>query len=196
MDSAQVVEKILSEAQVEADRILSEAKEKVAIDESSLESTLADYRKESETLAVAAGAEKKSRMLATARMELRKESLTCSQGFLDEVFKKAEAQIVGMEDDGYCQLMGSLMIKAVETGSEEVVVGNEESRIDNGFVKQINRKLGPGFKGNLLLAQDRVDIGGGFILRRGKVQTNVSIEVLISQARQELEMELAATLFE
>ncbi len=196
MDSAQVVEKILSEAQVEADRILSEAKEKVAIDESSLESTLADYRKESETLAAAAGAEKKSRMLAGARMELRKESLASSQGLLDEVFKKAEAQIVGMEDDGYCQLMESLMVKAVETGSEEVVVGKEESRIDNRFIKQINRKLGPGFKGNLQLAQGRADIGGGFILRRGKVQTNVSIEVLISQARQELEMELAATLFE
>lgn len=196
MNAEDVVQKILSEAQAEADRILSEAKEKVAIDESSLESTLADYRKESETLAAAAGAEKKSRMLATARMELRKESLTCSQELLEEVFKKAEAQIVGMEDDGYCQLMESLMVKAVETGSEEVVVGNEESRIDNGFIKQINRKLGPGFKGNLQLAQDRVDIGGGFILRRGKVQTNVSIEVLISQARQELEIELAASLFE
>lgn len=196
MDSAQVVEKILSEAQAEADRILSEAKEKVAIEESSLESTLADYRKESETLAASAAAEKRLRMLATARMELRKESLTASQGLLDEVFKKAAAQIVGMEDGKYRQLMESLMTRGVETGNEEVVVGKEESRIDNGFIKQINRKLGPGFKGNLRLAQDRVDIGGGFILRRGKVQTNVSIEVLISEARQELEMELAAILFE
>lgn len=196
MDSAQVVEKILSEAQAEADRILSEAKEKVATEESSLESTLADYRKESETLAAAAEAEKKSRMLAGARMELRKEALTECQGLLDEVFRKAETQIVSLEDGKYCQLMESLMAKAVETGNEEVIVGTEETRIDNGFIKQINRKLGPGFKGNLQLAQDRADIRAGFILRRGKVQTNVSIEVLISQARQELEMELAAALFE
>lgn len=196
MEAEQVVEKILSEARAEADRILSEAKEKVAAEESSLESKLADYRKESETIAAAAEVEKKSRMLATARMELRKESLTASQGLLDQVFKKAQAQIIGMEDGKYLQLMESLMVRGVETGGEEVVVGREENRIDNEFIKQVNRKLGPGFKGNLQLAPDRVDISGGFILRRGKVQTNVSIEVLIAQARQELEMEIAEALFE
>ena len=196
MDSAQVVEKILSEAQVEADGILSEAKEKVAAEESSLKSTLADYRKESESLAAAAGAEKKSRMLATARMELRKEELFVRQGLLDEVFEKASEHVIALSDEAYCELMESLLVKAVETGNEEVVVSKNESRLDERFVKQVNRNLGPGFKGNLQFGQDRCDISGGFILRRGKVQTNVSVEVLISEARQELEMELAASLFE
>jgi len=195
MDSAQVVEKILSEARAEADRILSEAKEKVAAEESSLKSTLADYRKESESLAAAAGEEKKSRMLANGRMELRKEELFVRQGLLDEVFEKAGEQVIALSDEAYCKLMESLLLQAVETGNEEVVVGKNESRLDRSFVKRVNRDLGPGFKGNLQFAQDRADISGGFILRRGKVQTNVSVEVLVSQARQELEMELAATLF-
>jgi V/A-type H+-transporting ATPase subunit E len=55
--------------------------------------------------------------------------------------------------------------------------------------------LGPGYRGNLHLARDRADISGGFILRRGQVQINASIEVLIQRAREELEMELTNELF-
>lgn len=195
MNSEEVVQKIYSEANAEAEKILSEAKAKVAAEETELNSKLADYRKESESLAASAGDEKKSRMLANGRMELRKEELFVRQGLLDEVFEKASERLITLDDDAYCKLMGSLLVKAVETGSEEVVVGKDENRLDGGFVKQVNRDLGPGFKGNLQLASDRANISGGFILRRGKVRTNVSAEVLISQAREALELEISAELF-
>jgi vacuolar-type H+-ATPase subunit E/Vma4 len=45
------------------------------------------------------------------------------------------------------------------------------------------------------LSDERQDLGGGFILRRGKIKTNVSFEVLLDQARKELEIELAKELF-
>ncbi|GAG46471.1 unnamed protein product, partial [marine sediment metagenome] len=64
------------------------------------------------------------------------------------------------------------------------------------FIKLLNRDLGPGYKGNLRLSQKRQDLGGGFILKRGKINTNVSVAVLISQARKELETQLAKDLFE
>lgn len=196
MNAEDVVQKIYSEANAEADKVLSEAKTKVAGEEAELKSKLANYRKESKSLAAAAAVEKKSRMLATARMELRKEELFVKQGLLDEVFKKASERIIALDDEAYRRVMESLLIKAVETGNEEVVVGKNENRLDGGFVKHVNRNLGPGFKGNLLFAVDRADIDGGFILRRGKVQTNVSVEVLIGQSRESLELEISAELFE
>jgi vacuolar-type H+-ATPase subunit E/Vma4 len=92
--------------------------------------------------------------------------------------------------------MTKLMLDAVETGDEEVIVDKNEKRIDQEFIKHINRELGSGFKGNLRLANEKQNLGAGFILRRGKIKTNVSLDVLLERARKELEIELAKELFE
>ena len=70
-----------------------------------------------------------------------------------------------------------------------------EKRIDDKMIKNVNRQLGPGFRGNLQLASQRGNFDGGFILKRGKIQINVTSEVLVSQVREKLEMELTADLF-
>ena len=46
------------------------------------------------------------------------------------------------------------------------------------------------------LDPQRADIEGGFVLIRGKIQVNARIDVLVEQARQQLEMELSRELFE
>jgi len=87
------------------------------------------------------------------------------------------------------------MVSAVETGNEEVVVDKSENRIDQELINQVNQRLAGQNKGNLRLSEQRQELGGGFILRRGKIRTNVSFEVLLSQARKGLEIELAKGLF-
>ena len=100
-----------------------------------------------------------------------------------------------MPDKEYRALIKKLLLEAVETGDEEVVIDTKEKRIDGEFIKQINRELGPDCKNNLRLSDERQDLGAGFILKRGKIKTNVSIGVLMGQARKELEIELAKELF-
>jgi V/A-type H+-transporting ATPase subunit E len=195
MDAEQVVGKILSEANAEADKITGAAKDKCAAQQAELSETLAEYAKETETLAAEAGADKKSRMLAGARMELSKQYLAAKGVLLNKVFEMATDQVKGLSDKKYAELMGGLMEKAVETGDEEIVPGKTDARIDGELVKQVNRKLGPGFKGNLRLSSEKAEIEGGFVLKRGNVKTNVSVEVLISTVRSELEMEIAEQMF-
>lgn len=195
MNAEQVVEKILSEARAEAERIKAAAGQKCAQAKAALESQLTDYEKETKELAHQAGEDKKARMSATANMERRKEYLAAKVALLDEVFEKVRQRIRGLCDKEYESFITSLMINAVESGDEEVVVGAGEKRIDHSLIKQINRKLGPGYKGNLQLAQDRADIDSGFILRRGKIQVNASIWVLLAEARDKFEIELAEELF-
>lgn len=195
MNAEQVIDKILSEAQGQADVITSEAKSKAAGAKSELEKNLAEYRQKTAILAETAGKEHKEQMLARARMRLQKETLGAKCDLLNEAFDKAIDHIKVLGDNEYLVLIEDLMVKAVETGSEEVLIGKSETRITDTFIKQVNRKLGTGFKGNLLLANEKANISGGFILRRGKVQINVSTEVLIDQARENLEMELALELF-
>jgi V/A-type H+-transporting ATPase subunit E len=195
MEAEQVVGKILSEARAEAEKIISEAKSRAAAEQAKLESELAKYNKETEVLAAEAAEDKKERMLAMARMDVRKELGSAKVALVDEVFARAKERIQNLGDDEYRKLISDLILKAVETGDEEVIIGKDEKRIDDKFIKQINRQLGSGFRGNLRLSGEKADISGGFILRRNNIQTNVSIEVMVDSMREELESEVVKDLF-
>jgi len=195
MEAQQVINKILSEAQCEADRIKSEAQEKLSAQKGRFENELDEYEKQTDELAKKAGEDKKAYMLAAARMELAKEYLAEKRRILDEVFQKARDKLLNLSDEQYKELMTRLMTDAVRTGDEEVIIGEQEGLIDNEFIKQVNRRLGPDYHRNLKLSGQKQDITAGFILGRGRIKTNVSIDVLLNQVREQLDIELAKQLF-
>jgi V/A-type H+-transporting ATPase subunit E len=195
MEAEQVINKILSEAQTEADKIKSQAEEKLTAEQAQLDKELSDYAARTSELAKKAAEDKKSQMLAAARMDIAKKYLGEKRKLLQEVFDKAKEQLMKMPEEQYRQLMKKLMVGAVETGDEEVIIDANETRIDHKFIKEVNRQLGPGFHGNLRLSEDKEEIGGGFVLRRGKIRNNVSLDVLLEDARKNLEIDLARELF-
>ncbi len=195
MEAGQVVEKILADANAEADKIKKEAEEKEAAEQAKLNEQLKEYKKQTELLAKKAGEDEKSHILAAARMDIAKEFLAEKRKILNEIFEQAHQQLQNLPDEEYRALIKKLILDAVETGDEEVVVDTKEKRIDREFIKKINNELGSGKKGNLKLSGQKQDIGAGFILKRGKIKTNVSIGVLLDQARKELEIDLAKELF-
>jgi V/A-type H+-transporting ATPase subunit E len=195
MEAQQVVEKILAEAKAEAEKIRKEAEEKQAEEQARGDEQMQDYKKQTEALAQKAARDRQLQLLASARMDIAREFLSEKRKILDEVFDQAREQLLNLSDDDYRRLCSKLMHATVETGDEEVIIDKNERRIDQEFVKQINRELGPGYKGNLRLAREKQDLGGGFILKRGKIKNNVSLEVLLARARKEFEIELAKDLF-
>ena len=196
MEAEQVVEKILSDAKADAEKIASEAEQKEAVEQAKLDEQLDEHKKQTKILAQKAAEEKKTHILAAARMEIAKEYLAEKRKVLVEVFARARKQLQSLPDEDYCKLMAKLMLEAVETGDEEVIIDNSETRIDQKFIKNVNRELGPGYKGNLRLADERQNLGAGFVLRRGRIKNNASLDVLLAQARKELEIKLAKELFE
>ncbi len=195
MEAEQVVEKILADARAEAEKIRKQADEKEAAEQAKLTEQLDKYNEQTDVLAGKAGEDEKSHILAAARMDIAMQLLAEKRKILDEVFVQARNQLRKLPDDQYRRLCTKLMLEVVETGDEEVVVDTKEVRIDQELIKEINRELGPGYKGNLRLSNEKQDIGAGFILKRGKIKTNVSVDVLLDQARKELEIELARELF-
>ncbi len=195
MEAEQVVEKILADAKAEADKIQKEAEAKEAAEQAKLTEQLDEYKKQTEILAKKAGEDEKSHILAAARMDIAKEYLTEKRKLLDVVFEQARRQLQDLPDEEYRALIKKLILDAVETGDEEVVIDTNENRIDHEFIKKINSELASGKKGDLRLSDQKQDIGAGFILKRGKIKTNVSMEVLLDQSRKELEIELAKELF-
>jgi len=195
MYAEQVVEKILADAKAEAEKIKQQAKENDTAEQEKLNEQLKEHKKQTKILAKKAAEEKKAHLLAAARMALAKELLAEKRKILDELFEQARQKLLSLPDEQYSELMTKLMLDAVETGDEEVIVDHNENRINQEFIKQINRRLGPGYKGNLRLSQQKNNLGGGFIFKRGKIKNNLSFEVLLARARKELEIELAKDLF-
>ena len=195
MNAEQVVQKILAEANAEAEKIVSEAKAKAAEQGTQLNAEIAEFEARSAQLAKDAAEDKLQRMLAGARMDNAKKTLAAKVAILDSVFAKTKTAVTELPDDQYLLLMTGLIKRAVETGDEEIIIGKKESRINEAFISKINKTLGSGFKGNLRLSAERADIAGGFILSRGKVQVNASTDVLIESLRESMEMELSQILF-
>ena len=196
MEAQQVVDKILADAEDEAQKIKSQAQEKEAAEQAVLEQQLVEYHTETEQLAQKAGEEERAHILAAARMEVAKELLAEKRKILVQLFEQARQQLQSLPDKDYKDLMKKFMTEAVETGDEEIVVGKQETRINKEFINQVNQQLSTHGKSNLELSEEKQDIPGGFILKRGKIKTNVTINVLLDQARKELEIELAKDLFE
>jgi len=195
MEAEQVIQKILSDAKAQAETITKEAQAKVAAEQAKADSRLAEYRQQDDVLAQQAAEDEKAHISAAARMDAAKEYLAEKSRILDEVFERARQRLGELPDNEYRDLMARLMLEAVETGDEEVVVGKDETRIEQGLVNEVNDKLGDDKKRELRMADDRCNLPGGFILRRGKIKSNVSPDVLLGQARNALVIELAQSLF-
>lgn len=191
MEGAQVIEKILSDARAEADRIKKEAEAKLAQEQAQIDKRLDEYRKQTDALAQKAGDNARQQVLSAARMELAKEYLAEKAKILDEVFAEAQQQLKKLADTEYRNLVVKLMADAVETGVEEVIIDVNEKRINQSLIDEVNSIK----KSNLKLAGVREVIGGGFILKKGQIKNNCSLNVLLSRARSELEIGLARQLF-
>ncbi len=195
MEAEQVTEKILADAGKNADEIKKEAQEKQKAQQAELEKQLQEYNEQTQELAAKAAKDTREHLLSAARMKIAKQLLAEKRKILNQVFKDAKKQFKELPEAEYSKVMKKLMLESVETGDEEVIVDKNESRLNHKFIKEINRELGTGYKGNLKLSEQRQDIGAGFILKRGQIKNNVSLGVLVEQAKDELEIELAKMLF-
>jgi V/A-type H+-transporting ATPase subunit E len=195
MEATQVVDKILADAKAEAQKIKKQTDAGEAAEQAKLNERLDEYKKQTDILAQKAGEDEESHIMAAARMDIAKQLLTEKRKILDEVFEQARQQLQNLPEHDYRSLCTKLMLEAVETGDEEVIVDKKDNRINQDFIDQVNQQLSLKGKAELKLSEQKQDIGAGFILKRGKIKTNVSLEVLLDQARKELEIDLAKELF-
>ena len=196
MNAEQVVQKILAEANAEAEKIVKDAKAKVAEQKAQLDVEMADFDARTGQLAEDAAADKLQRMLAGARMDNGKQLLGAKVEILNDVFDRCKKAVNDLPGEHYLAWAMSTMKQAVESGDEEVIVGKDEKRINDEFIKKVNHELGPGFKGNLKLSSEKGDFSGGFILSRGKVQINATTDVVIDDLYETMQIELSQILFD
>ncbi|HYW68620.1 MAG TPA: V-type ATP synthase subunit E, partial [bacterium] len=174
--------KIVAEGQEAADAVASDAR--AAAEKQKVElKARADQRAQ----------EDRNRITTLARLAARRELLDAKQALIDRVFDEAGRRIAGMDQAEYRRFIAGFLKSTVESGEEEVLVGEAEKRIDQAFLDSVSKDAGWG--GGLKLSSERRAISGGFILRSGRVETNCALETILRDAREKLETDVAAILF-
>lgn len=178
-DAAQQKEEILAETRKKAEEIRKEGKR------------TAEKRKEAIILkANQEGEEERHTLLTMERLEARKLQLTEKQKAIEKTFEKALDTLVNHPD--YSTILETLLLEVVKGGEELILSPRDQKRLGDGFLKKINQKI----KGDITLSKETRDIAGGFILRTPDMEINESFEERIRALRDEMEADVARTLFE
>ena len=186
-----IIAHIEKDAQSAAAEILKAAEEKCA-------GIRADYEEKASKLysdriraGVQACQEKEDGALRISRMEARKTLLAVKQDMVSQSFAMATDQIVNLPENDYVSFLAKLARQSGLNGDEEIVLNaRDRAAVGEKLVKLLNAD---GM--NLKLSDDIRDIAGGLILRRGNVETNSSVELLVDMLRGELSGRLAELLF-
>jgi V/A-type H+-transporting ATPase subunit E len=189
--------KIVSDAEAEAGRITGEgeaqAKTILAEVQAEVDRITAEFKVRAE-----GEAKEHIRRQVSLRVLAARNALLAEKGkMIEEVFEKALEEIRHRDREGGYSLTRALLLKAIETGDEEIIVSPEDRQaITRAFLESLNGELRKaGKRAEVKLAEDARKIRGGFVLRRGQVEINSSFETLLAMLRDEVETEVAGILF-
>jgi len=128
------------------------------------------------------------------QMEARKAILGLKQEMVSRSFEKACEMLIQLPEDKYIALLAKLAAKAAVSGDEEILLNaRDKAAVGGAVVEKANALLSGG---KLCLSSDTGDFAGGLILRRGSIEANCTIELLVELCRGDMSAQLAKVLFE
>ncbi len=189
-----IIAHIRSDAKEQADAILAQAEQQCA-------SIRADYEKQAKELyreKIRAGTadcqDRVDSMDRIARMEAKKGILALKQQMVSESFDKACDMIINLPKEQYAAFLAKLAAKASATGDEEIILNaRDRAAVGEDVVKAANALVSGG---RLSLSAETGSFAGGLILRRGSVEANCTVELLVELCRSDMSSEIAKVLFD
>ena len=216
-----ITDKILSEAQAKADKILADAQAECDRINAEYAERAEKIRSDISTEAEKGGMEYVARIRSTAANAKRNLLLQTKSDLIDGVFAGVLEQTRGLELAKYNEILIGLLsaafLEQLEAedvsrnlyGEEEAmtperyeVILNQRDRdrcgkaVVDGAQKHLAGKVSAQKLELLALSSETAAIDGGLILRCGSVESNCSFSILFAQLREDLESEVARTLFD
>ena len=191
MSLAQLTEKIKNDAHREAEEVLAKARTKASeiIEHAHKENTSLKESFEKRFKEEMPKIFKRREIVAN--IDVKKRTLLSKRTLIQDVFDAALNIMKAFKKEDYLELCNLLLNKSIVTKDEEVLIGKNERFIDEAWINAYNNKNNT----NLVLSEERVDISGGFILKRDKIRTNCSWDMLIQVAQEKKESEVVKRLF-
>ncbi len=187
-----IIAHIEADAQAQADAVLGEARQRCEAIKARFDEKAARLYSDRIREGVKACQDQEDSALRISRMEARKSVLSVKQEMVEKSFDLAVQQIVALPDEKYTAFLANLVKKAGPAGDEEIILNAaDRARVGEALIKAVNAD---GAK--MKLSEETRDIKGGLILRRGSIETNCSVELLVELCRGELSAKLADVLFD
>ena len=192
-----IIEHIRSDAQARADAILAQAEQQCA-------QIRADYDRKARELygdKIRAGVkeceDKSESVDRIARMEARKGMLAVKQEMVAACFDKAREKIADLPEEQYVDFLAKLACGSSVTGDEQIVLNAaDREKLGKKAVDEANALLKmSGRKAGLTLADESGEISGGLVLKRGNIEDNCTVGLLIDLSRAEMSSKVAEVLF-
>ena len=188
-----IIAHIEADAKAQADAVLEDAKKQCA-------EIIADYKNKADASyenKMAVGKRSQDELVDSrdriAHMESKKEILALKQEMVAKSFALAAKKIASLPDEKYAEFLVDLTAKSSSSKDEQVVFNaSDKEKFGKAVIDAVNEKIG----GSLTLSDESGDFSGGVILKRGAVEVNNTLDLLIDLKKSEMSAELAKLLFE
>ena len=192
-----IIEHIRSDAQARADEVLARAGEQCAAIRAEYDAKAKDSYSRRLREGVKACEDRVDSMDRIARMEAKKGVLTLKQEMVSESFALAQRKLTELPEAEYVALLARLASDAAVTGDEELLLNaRDRAAVGEKVVEAANALLkAQGRPAALTLAAGEGDFAGGLILRRGSIEVNCTVELLVELQRGDMAAEVAGLLF-
>lgn len=193
----EILSRIKRDAEKEVARIEEEARKEIQAVEGAGEQRFRDLEEWAREERERSVEEARKRVRIQLEASRNRALLEEKQILIEEAFKKALGEVCRRDKEGYLALIERLLLQASSGGEEEVIIAPEDEKfITEGFLKNVSKKLAAeGRPAQLILSPERRAIKGGFILRKGRKETNATVESLLHAKRDDLEKGVAERLF-
>jgi V/A-type H+-transporting ATPase subunit E len=179
-----IIDRIIADAEAEAKKIIDEAKQEASAIKEKGKKEAEEYYERQLHLIDEKYRREKERAILNKRLEQRKNMLQARQKWMDRAFQDAYKRLLDQPKSDYKDLLIALIKRVSHTKDEEVIFGKKgEKKILEEIVAQLNNKD----SGNFTLSKERRDFPWGFVLKKGKVEINMSIDSLFKYKRTDLE---------
>jgi len=192
-----IKEKIISDAKIEANKIIDEAnnkakeiREKGVKEARDIRSKILNKTNQEILL-------KKGKIITEANLEAKKNILFTKQTIIEETFNRALENIMKLDDKNYRDFIKKIILDNIEKGDETIFISPlDKDRISKNFIKEINCELEvKGRKSNLKLSPSYMQIKGGVVIGSNNIRKNSSLELIFKKVREELEIKISQYLF-
>lgn len=185
-DAQQEAAAVVAQAQAQADEIMARYQAQA---QQNTQDALAKGRKQAD--------ERRSRLISSAEMESRQQTLAVKQEMLDKAFQLAMDKLCSLPEREYIDLLAQLTAKASSTGKEQLILClSDRARYGVKIATKANDLLAKaGKEAHLTLSQQSRDFRGGVVLADGDVEVNCTFETLVRLARGSVSGEVAKVLF-
>ena len=139
-----------------------------------------------------------NRKIRMAEMEAKKEVLGAKQERVVETFAKSVSIICELPREEYAELFAKMAAKVSVSGTEEMYFcKNDKDECGQRIADRANELLAAqGKVGKLTVAEEAVNICGGFVLIENGIELNCSAEMLVDRCHKSMVAEVANALFE